>query len=83
MIVTEGEGRVSKRGGSVGGGAIVARTYPLMERCVDSGVALGYNRAHKHGVPDEWALKEAIAAAVMVEIAEAFQFTDWKGDSDD
>ena len=51
--------------------------YKLLERCVEDGVELGYNRAMKHSDNnqiDEYQLREEIFSAVLQEICEWFSF---------
>lgn len=51
------------------------RFLNLLESCVDNGITLGYNRAHKHtDTPEEHQVKEAIYNAIMHEIHEWFEF---------
>jgi predicted Zn-dependent protease with MMP-like domain len=50
-------------------------TYRLLERCIEDGLSRGYHRAHKHNDdPTEEQLKDAMANAIMHEIAEWFRF---------
>jgi hypothetical protein len=50
--------------------------YKIIERCVDEGVAYGWNRAHKHvDNPTPEQIKEQIAYYVMNEISEWFDFS--------
>ena len=49
--------------------------YVLMERCVEEGINLGWNRAHKHtDTPDEHQIKDAIHNAIMLHISENWIF---------
>jgi hypothetical protein len=49
--------------------------YKILDDCVESGVELGYRRAHKYyDVPPESAVKEFIHNAVMDQINELFIF---------
>lgn len=51
------------------------RTYSILDRAVEEGVKLGYNRAHKHtSKPTEALLLERIQDAVMEKICEVFEF---------
>jgi hypothetical protein len=51
------------------------REYTLLERCVENGIATGYAKAFKHSDnPGEDAIKFSILHAVMLEIAEWFEF---------
>lgn len=51
------------------------RTYSILERAVEEGTQLGYNRAHKHtSKPTEALLLERIQDAVMEKINEVFEF---------
>ena len=57
-------------------GFMQAKTYVLLERAVEEGVARGWNRAHKHtDKPDEGQLRDGIADAVMAAICEVFSFS--------
>lgn len=52
-----------------------AKGYPLMMQCVEVGVALGWNRAHKHDdSPSESHIRDTIERAVLEQISEAFSF---------
>lgn len=54
-----------------------ANAYKLIERCVEDGVTLGYNRAHKHDDnPSQAHIEDQIIQAIMTEICEWFEFTD-------
>ena len=56
-------------------GVVRARTYPLMERAVEEGLAYGWRRAHKHtSTPREQDVLEAMRMAVINEICEWFEF---------
>ena len=47
----------------------------VLEQCIETGVELGWARAHKHVEdPDELSIKERIADCVMMEIIEWFDF---------
>ena len=49
------------------------KTYNLLERCIEDGVQMGWNRAHKHTeTPDPIWLREQIYQAIMFEIHEWF-----------
>jgi hypothetical protein len=51
--------------------------YPLINQCVETGVARGYRLAHKHVEnPSEQAIIERITDAVMAEFHEWFTFND-------
>lgn len=51
------------------------REYLLLQRCVEMGVSLGYNRAFKYAdEPSEDIIKENIVDAVMNEISNWFIF---------
>lgn len=51
--------------------------YKLLMQCVETGIALGWNRAHKHNdEPSEEAIKLAIERAIETEICEWFDFDD-------
>jgi len=52
-----------------------AREYNLIAQCVENGVMLGWNRAHKHNEnPDPDTIRDAIEVAVLNEICEWFDF---------
>lgn len=52
---------------------------PVLEMCIDSGIRLGYSRAHKHtDEPDEELIKEKIQEAIWNEIYEWFDFEELK-----
>jgi hypothetical protein len=52
-----------------------AKTYQLIQECVENGVQLGYNRAHKHtDTPSGQELQNKIIDSVMLEICEWFTF---------
>lgn len=52
-----------------------AKEYNLIVQCVESGVRLGWNRAHKHEEhPESESIQQAIQNAVMNEICEWFDF---------
>ena len=52
-----------------------AREYPLAEKCVETGLLVGWNRAHKHvEKPSPEAICEAQCQEVMNELCEAFDF---------
>jgi hypothetical protein len=54
-----------------------AREYNLIAQCVENGVMLGWNRAHKHDEnPDSETICNAIEVAVLSEICEWFDFED-------
>ena len=51
------------------------KTYNLMERCVETGVAYGYRRAFKHtDDPGKDAILDNIVSGVMLELSEYFDF---------
>ena len=51
--------------------------YKLLLRCVEEGLKLGYNRAHKHNdTPSDQMLFDAQEQAIMNEIHEWFDFED-------
>jgi hypothetical protein len=52
-----------------------AKTYQLIQECVENGVQLGFNRAHKHtDTPSDDELQNKIIDSVMLEICEWFTF---------
>ena len=59
-----------------------AKEYNLIAECVENGVMLGWNRAHKHNdEPDSQHVRECIEQAVLNEICEWFDFEDKYEDS--
>lgn len=51
------------------------RSYAVLSRAVEEGVAFGWRRAHKHvEAPSEAATQSAIVDAVLSEISEYFDF---------
>jgi hypothetical protein len=56
-----------------------AKEYNLIAQCVETGVMLGWNRAHKHdATPEPEAIRDAIEQAVLNEICEWFDFEEVK-----
>lgn len=56
-----------------------AKEYNLVAQCVETGVMLGWNRAHKHtDSPSPEQIHSAIENAVLNEICEWFDFDDYK-----
>jgi hypothetical protein len=56
-----------------------AKEYNLITQCVETGVMLGWNRAHKHdATPDPERIRDAIELAVLNEICEWFDFEEVK-----
>jgi hypothetical protein len=54
-----------------------AKTYQLIQECVENGVQLGFNRAHKHtDTPSDDELQNKIIDSVMIEICEWFSFNE-------
>ena len=54
-----------------------AREYALLTECVETGVALGWARAHKrHDNPTPGQIQEAVCNAVMLEIGNWFIFAE-------
>lgn len=52
-----------------------ANEYRLLQECVESGISLGWARAHKHhDNPTPGQIQQAIEDAVMLEINEYFFF---------
>jgi len=52
-----------------------AKEYNLIAQCVENGVMLGWNRAHKHiDNPEPEFIREQIERAVLNEICEWFVF---------
>lgn len=56
---------------------LIPKTQPLLEKAIEDGVTYGYRRAHKHTeTPTEYEICSAISDAVMLRIAEVFDFVD-------
>ena len=56
---------------------LIPKTQPLLESAIEDGVTYGYRRAHKHTeTPTEYEICSAISDAVMLKIAEVFDFVD-------
>jgi len=56
-----------------------AKEYNLIAQCVETGVMLGWNRAHKHdATPEDEAIRNTIEMAVLNEICEWFDFEEVK-----
>jgi hypothetical protein len=56
-----------------------AKEYNLITQCVETGVMLGWNRAHKYdATPDPERIRDAIEQAVLNEICEWFDFEEVK-----
>ena len=54
-----------------------AKEYNLIAECVENGIMLGWNRAHKHtDNPEPGFIREQIEQAVLNEICEWFDFED-------
>lgn len=57
---------------------VMANCYAVFTRAVEEGVAYGWNRAHKHtATPSPEAIKEAIEQAVVNEVCEYFNFSEF------
>lgn len=53
------------------------KTYAILDRAVEEGIRLGWNRAHKHVEnPDQTQIEDQIHQAVMGSICEVFKFDD-------
>lgn len=58
-------------------GALIVRALPVMEQCIAAGVALGWQRAHKHhDRPTEQEIRDAQVVAVLDLICESFAVDD-------
>lgn len=56
--------------------------YKLLERCVEDGVQYGYSRATKHNEsPSRAEIEDQIMQAVMTEICEWFDFSQFEQES--
>lgn len=54
---------------------MIPKSYELLDRCIEDGVAYGWQRAHKHtDTPDAQRVKDEIVNAVMNEICAWFEF---------
>jgi hypothetical protein len=55
------------------------KIIPLLEECIEAGLQIGYNRAHKHiDKPFEEQIWEQQQSAIMGEIFERFDFEELK-----
>jgi hypothetical protein len=53
----------------------IKNEYAILADCIERGIELGYNRAHKHNdTPDSGEIRNQIYDAVIMEIAEYFTF---------
>jgi uncharacterized ferredoxin-like protein len=52
------------------------KEYPVLERAVDAGITLGWNRAHKHDAVTDDRIMHEIREAVLLTICEAFELDD-------
>jgi hypothetical protein len=60
------------------------KILPVLEMCVENGIARGFNRAFKHtDSPNGEQIKDSIAEAIMFEIWEWFDFDVTGGVKDD
>lgn len=51
------------------------KTLPLLEQCIETGIALGWSRAHKHtDTPTEQSIKQQMMDAIMLELHTWFDF---------
>jgi hypothetical protein len=58
-------------------GGMKVRTYPVLCRAVEEGVAYGWRRAHKHNdKPDALTIEEQIVNAFLIEVCKYFEFDD-------
>jgi len=54
---------------------------PLLERCIESGIQLGWNRAHKHTeTPDDALIFQKMSDAIFEELFEWFDFEEQNDD---
>lgn len=57
------------------------KPIPVIEDCVQQGLKIGYNRAHKHNdKPDEKQILDQQHNAIMQEIFERFDIEDFKNE---
>lgn len=55
------------------------KTLKLLEQCIETGLRLGYNRAHKHcETPTQVYLEHEQLTAILNEIDEWFEFPEIK-----
>lgn len=55
------------------------KTLPVLEQCIETGISLGWSRAHKHtDTPTEQTVKEHIANAIWQELHDRFEFPETK-----
>lgn len=60
---------------------LVPKTYHILDRCVEDGIAIGYNRAHKHtDDPSRQLLIQEIHREVMNEICSWFDIKEFSID---
>lgn len=53
------------------------KPYDVLARCIEEGIAYGWNRAHKHtDTPSEDHVKEQMTTAILGEVSEYFDFGD-------
>jgi hypothetical protein len=53
------------------------KVYPLLEQCIESGVAHGLRRAYKHdNSPSEEFIASSIVTSTLEELSEWFEFED-------
>lgn len=51
--------------------------YKVLVMCLENGVQVGWNRAHKHSdTPEDYYVRQCIEEAVLHEIFEYFKFDD-------
>jgi hypothetical protein len=61
------------------GSGIRVRVWPVLQRAVETGIRLGWQRAHKHTEePGKDMIQEHIEEAVMAELSEAFIIDEWQ-----
>lgn len=54
-----------------------AKEYNLIVQCIETGIMLGWNHAHKHNSqPEDHHIRDQIEQAVLNEICEWFNFED-------
>lgn len=58
--------------------SLKVNVYAILTKCVDDGLELGWNRAHKHtDTPDKDCILQNMYDGVMLEISEFFKFDDY------
>ena len=57
------------------------KTYPILQLCIENGLAIGWTRAHKHNEsPTDDVICAAQLEAIMCEVCELFDMEEANGD---